>query len=136
MLPEKLREYFSFSKKERIGIVVLIAFITIIFILPHFFSAPKSSSDRKQFEQFKNEIAQLKLQKDSVHNYPKNYEQDDGANEEYHKSSHINSNKPATLFYFDPNTATDDEWKKLGLQDRTIRTLTHYLSKGGKFRKG
>jgi competence protein ComEA len=135
MLPEKIRDYFSFSRKERIGIFVLLALILIIFILPYFFSAPKSSSSHQQFEQFKNEIAQLKVQKDSVRNYSKNYEQEENANEEYHKSSHTNSNSSAALFYFDPNTATNDEWKKLGLQDRTIRTLNHYLSKGGKFRK-
>ncbi len=135
MLPEKIKEYFSFSRKERTGIFVLLTLIVIIFILPYFFSSPKVSSDRKQFEQFKNEIAQLKLQKDSVHDYAKNYEQDDDVHEEYHKPSHINSNNAATLFYFDPNTATSDEWKKLGLQDRIIRTLNHYISKGGKFRK-
>lgn len=135
MLPEKIREYFSFSRKERTGIFVLLALIIIIFILPYLFSAPKSSNRREQFEQFKNEIAQLKVQKDSVHDYSKNYERNDDVNEEYRKSFHVNSNNAATLFYFDPNTATNDDWKKLGLQDRTIRTLTHYLSKGGKFRK-
>ena len=135
MLPEKMRDYFSFSRKERTGIIVLLALIVIVFILPYFFSSPKSSASRQQFEQFKNEIAQLKTQKDSVRSYAKNYEQDDNANEEYHKSSHTNSNAATTLFYFDPNTATNDEWKKLGLQDRIIKTLNHYISKGGKFRK-
>lgn len=57
MLPEKLREYFSFSKKERTGILVLTALIIIIFILPYFFSAKKPPSNQQQFEQFKNEIA-------------------------------------------------------------------------------
>jgi competence protein ComEA len=114
MLPEKLREYFSFSKKERTGILVLTALIIIIFILPYFFSAKKSASNQQQFEQFKNKIAQLKTQQDSVHTKSKYYEQDEKTDEEYYTPSRNNTHATTgTLFYFDPNTATDEEWKKI-----------------------
>jgi competence ComEA-like helix-hairpin-helix protein len=39
------------------------------------------------------------------------------------------------LFYFDPNTITGSEWKRLGLRDKTIKTIENYLSKGGHFYK-
>jgi competence ComEA-like helix-hairpin-helix protein len=39
------------------------------------------------------------------------------------------------LFNFDPNSATDEQWKKLGLNDKQIKTLNNYLSKGGHFYK-
>ncbi len=39
------------------------------------------------------------------------------------------------LFNFDPNTITDQEWKKLGLNSGQIRTIKNYKSKGGKFFK-
>ena len=39
-----------------------------------------------------------------------------------------------TGFYFDPNLIEAEGWKKLGLRDRTIRTIMNYRSKGGKFR--
>jgi competence protein ComEA len=136
MLPEKLREYFSFSKKERTGILVLTALIIIIFILPYFFSAKKPASNQQQFEQFKNEIAQLKTQQDSVHTRSKYYEQDEKSDYDDYTPSRKNTNTTTgTLFYFDPNTATDEEWKKLGIRDKTIQTIGHYLSKGGKFHK-
>jgi competence protein ComEA len=135
MLPEKIREYFSFTKKERVGIIILIVLIIIIFILPEFFSAKKSTSNRQQFEQFKNEIAQLKTQQDSVHNTAKHYEPHQEYHADYNEPLHNNVIEKSTLFYFDPNTVSNEEWKKLGLRDRTINTIQHYVSKGGKFHK-
>jgi DNA uptake protein ComE-like DNA-binding protein len=41
----------------------------------------------------------------------------------------------AALFPFDPNTLDAAGWKKLGLNDRTIRMIQHYKAKGGQFRK-
>jgi DNA uptake protein ComE-like DNA-binding protein len=37
------------------------------------------------------------------------------------------------LFYFDPNTATNNELTKLGLSKRQVNIISNYLSKGGKF---
>ena len=39
------------------------------------------------------------------------------------------------LFYFDPNTISGSEWKRLGIRDKTIQTIEKYLSKGGHFYK-
>ena len=39
------------------------------------------------------------------------------------------------LFLFDPNTLSEDGWKKLGLRDKTIKTIQNYISKGGRFKK-
>src|SRR5690606_12068135 len=39
------------------------------------------------------------------------------------------------LFYFDPNKIDAAGWKKLGLQNKTIKTILNYTSKGGYFRK-
>ena len=42
---------------------------------------------------------------------------------------------PKSLFFFDPNTATEADWKTLGLPEKTIVTLQKYLSKGGRIRE-
>ena len=39
------------------------------------------------------------------------------------------------MFYFDPNTLSKEGWQKLGIRDKTIKTIENYLSKGGHFRK-
>jgi len=52
------------------------------------------------------------------------------------KSNYNESNSvKGELFYFDPNTISESEWKKLGLRDKTIQTIKKYLSKGGRFYK-
>ena len=37
------------------------------------------------------------------------------------------------LFYFDPNTISFADWKRLGVRDKTIQTILNFLSKGGHF---
>ena len=39
------------------------------------------------------------------------------------------------LFYFDPNTISSSEWRRLGIRVKTIQTIEKYLSKGGHFYK-
>lgn len=39
------------------------------------------------------------------------------------------------LFYFNPNTITAEEWKALGLRNRTVKTILNYREKGGRFRQ-
>ena len=58
-----------------------------------------------------------------------------GAN--YSSSEYGDYNKvvKGELFYFDPNTASSDEWKRLGLREKTIITLQKYIAKGGRFYK-
>ncbi len=55
------------------------------------------------------------------------------APEKSHEKDH---EKPAPeLFAFDPNTATETDLQRLGLPDRTVKSMLNYRSKGGKFRK-
>jgi DNA uptake protein ComE-like DNA-binding protein len=46
----------------------------------------------------------------------------------------VESHIPATLFAFNPNTATPDELRALGFSDRLIKGLTNYRAKGAQFR--
>ncbi len=41
----------------------------------------------------------------------------------------------AEPFAFDPNTATEADLQRLGLPDRTVKSILNYRDKGGKFRK-
>lgn len=40
----------------------------------------------------------------------------------------------AQLFYFDPNTLDSVGWLKLGLKEKTVRTLMRFRARGGRFR--
>jgi len=41
----------------------------------------------------------------------------------------------AELFSFDPNSATETDLQRLGLPERTVKSILNYREKGGKFRK-
>src|SRR5690606_25983918 len=39
------------------------------------------------------------------------------------------------LFPFDPNELDSAGWRRLGLREKTVKTILNYRSKGGRFRK-
>jgi competence protein ComEA len=85
-----------------------------------------------------NELAILRMkQTDSIKKYyRKNFdEENDHQYYQYSEKKYQQGNVKAELFYFDPNTINSDEWKRLGLRDKTINTILNFISKGGKFRQ-
>jgi len=127
--------YLNFTRKERNGTVFLLfailSCISVPFIYPLFFK-----EERIAKTDFQKELALLKtIEKDSTKKYfsKENTATDD---DHYYKLSERNERTGyGALFSFDPNTISDDGWKKLGLREKTIATIRNYLSKGGKFRK-
>ncbi len=51
------------------------------------------------------------------------------------KYSNAAPKRIAHYFPFNPNTISTQKWQELGLRDKTILTIQHYLEKGGRFRK-
>ncbi|MEO6329183.1 MAG: helix-hairpin-helix domain-containing protein [Ginsengibacter sp.] len=135
-------DYLSYTFKERLGIFTILGLtmlcITVPFLYPYLI-------DRKQYDpaKFNSEIAQLQLtQPDSLKNKkyfsknsdPDSYRDDFGdyaspSEKKYYPKSAFE------VFYFDPNTTTPAEWKRLGIRDKTIETIQKYLSRGGYFYK-
>jgi competence ComEA-like helix-hairpin-helix protein len=132
MLPEKLKAYFSFTKKERTGVLVLILLIIIIFILPYLFPSSGNKTDEQAFRQFQSEIARLSPKYDSASLTKKN--DDDDIDERKEAPGKDNSSMQGPLFYFDPNSISGADWKQLGLRDKTIHTIANYLARGGRFK--
>ncbi|CAN5657186.1 helix-hairpin-helix domain-containing protein [soil metagenome] len=132
-MKKAVAEYFNFSRKERNGIAVLLFLIGMLIIAPFFFPF-FIKSETIDATEFSNEIAMLKeMQIDSTETYTKRqYTSTDYNN--FPKNKYTEK-ATGELFNFDPNTATTDEWKRLGLKDKTIATIQKYISKGGKFYK-
>lgn len=128
--------YLVFTRKERLGIIIVIAMILLIFFLPSSFSRNNS----KPVLADSNWIAALKkIEQKEVKNdneYPKQYNDDNSSAYQYDRSTNNNySKQKGGLFYFDPNTLSTEGWEKLGLRDKTIHTIQNYLSKGGHFKR-
>lgn len=129
-------EYFSFTRKERTGIIAVMALILLLIFLPFFFPyfMPEKKYDHSQFEK---EIAALKIKKPDSTTDRFSTDDDDNSRD-FRQSSDKNyySSKPAgELFYFDPNTLPVEGWKKLGIREKTATTIRNYISKGGRFTK-
>jgi competence ComEA-like helix-hairpin-helix protein len=123
--------YFSFTKKERKGIIYAIVVIIIITFLPFFFKFFIKEEPIDSTE-FAKEIAVLEANSAKSKNISKSKEEyDDDYTSPYTKEAPVMEE----LFIFDPNTASENEWVRLGIRKRTAQTIQKYLSKGGKFYK-
>lgn len=132
-----MAEYFSFTKKERVGILAILTLILVFTILPFLF--PYFITEKKyDHTAFEKEIAALKIkQTDSSRKFQEK-DFDKGNRPSYNLASEKNYYEApgkAALFYFDPNTLPGEGWKKLGIREKTISTIQNYISKGGKFYK-
>ena len=81
--------------------------------------------------------SEIKIQDSSADQYQKNDNENAYVYQyDKRKSSYLeNDIIKGELSYFDPNTITVSEWKRLGLRDKTIKTIENYRSKGGRFYK-
>jgi competence protein ComEA len=129
--------YFTFTKKERTGTLVLLFFILLFTLLPFvypLFSKAKPT-DAASFEK---EIALLKIkQLDTASQFlQKNFDEDNYQNfYQPSEKNYYNKAIKGELFYFDPNMATANDWQRLGVREKTIATIKNYLAKGGHFYK-
>ena len=137
MLKKFAAEYFTFTKKERVGILVILTLILVFTLLPFLF--PYFITEKKyDHTAFEKEIAALKIkQADSSQKFQeKDFDKENSPS--YNRASEKNYYETpvkASLFYFDPNTLSGEGWKKLGIRGKTITTIQNYISKGGKFYK-
>lgn len=133
-----LGEYFQFTRKDRLAILIIATILLASFLLPSIlenrFSAEKPVTDTtwiaalRQLEKPKTATAdRFSHQRDAKNDYGE-YVYDRTADE-------YNNGIKAELFSFDPNTLSAEGWKKLGLREKTIKTIRNYIDKGGKFRK-
>jgi competence protein ComEA len=134
---EFVTDYLSFTRKDRIGILVIIGLMLIVFFLPHAF--PKNSRIKSTIIDSAWAAGMKKLEQKEPENDDQQFRQnnnDDNYAYQYDRSKNNYNDQPkGELFFFDPNMISTEEWKKLGLKDKTIHTIQNYLSKGGHFKK-
>ena len=124
-------DYFSFTKKERKGIIYTLVIIIIVALSPRFFHF-FVKDEVINTTQFEKEIAALEANSTKQINLPKSKE--DYFND-YTPSYAKEETVKRELFNFDPNTASENDWVRLGIRKKTAQTIQKYISKGGKFYK-
>jgi competence protein ComEA len=113
-----IKEYFSFTKKERTAIITLLVLIVSVYLLPRFIRTrhnPPVAEEVQEIQEFKAAI------------------QTEMATP--HKEHAVDDKRPVRLFYFDPNSISESDWEQLGLREKIIKTIRNFLLKGGRFYK-
>ncbi|HEY6955315.1 MAG TPA: helix-hairpin-helix domain-containing protein [Flavisolibacter sp.] len=126
---DAIKAYLSFGKKDRIGLLSLVSLIGIIYALPYLFSRKREPFPGKEASIFLAAIDTVSAKEKDKH--PNDYRMD---NSDFrYQPSLSKSFENGELFRFDPNTLSVEGWQRLGLSERTSRTIEKYRSKGGKF---
>ena len=110
-----IKDYFSFTRGEKRGVVVFLSLIILLIIFIQFIDYFKKNR-QTDFSQFEKEINEF---------------------EKSIKSNSIEANNDTSkieLFEFNPNTITNEEWEKLGFLAWQIKTINNYKAKGGSWR--
>lgn len=124
-----IRDYLTFNKRERNGILFL-SFLLLVMILINLFQGyfipEQPPIDTTAFQadiaRFRASIAAAK--QDSIEKRRRSFETFEEEEEQ----------QAISYFPFDPNTATEKELSQLGLKDWQIKIIAKYRSKGGQFR--
>jgi competence ComEA-like helix-hairpin-helix protein len=125
-----LEGYFSFTRKERIGLICLVLVILLVYFLP-VLVGPLTGGHNDYLADSVVIAAAESLRKDEIQNQ--------GAGETVDMDDHFKAEPSAgtvtRVFPFDPNTLPEQGWQQLGISSKTAATIRNFLSKGGRFYK-
>ena len=145
---EKILAYLTFTRKERLGVLVLLVIILLLFVLPYFIRPDRGSPDPEAYQEYQEGIRKFQSTNRSSQvdkkkipqayagpqNQDENYAADPGRPAAAANLSSGETENERVLFYFDPNRISGNDWRRLGLSDKLILTISHYIQKGGSFR--
>jgi len=121
------KEYLTFTKKDRIGILALLLLVAVIYLLPKVFSKSTTAGFITTDSTILKAIDTAAL----ASSFSKEEEDEIGDPYQPTKTSYAK----AELFPFDPNTLSADGWQRLGLSEKVTKTIVNYRNKGGRFYK-
>jgi competence protein ComEA len=110
-ITRNLTEYFSFNRLERLSVVSLSIVCLLFILIPQIWAHLKV----KQKTDYSMVLNAVKAFKSPVN------------------TAEIQANKVQSLFNFNPNEATFEDFMSLGLSEKLSNTILNYRDKGGKF---
>lgn len=121
-------DYLTFSRKERLAVFLFCSVLLLLYLMPHLYPKPAPTAIQPD--------TVLAKWLDTVTQAPASSALPHGETDEDGYGDLKKFDAPAgALFVFDPNALDAAGWKRLGLRERTIKTLLNYRSKGGHFYK-
>jgi competence protein ComEA len=129
-IKEAIKGYLTFGKRDRIGVITVVLLVGVIYSFPYLFTNKNEPFPARQTSVIVKAMDTLAArQKGNQTSYGEN--NNDYQYQPIQTKSFVNGE----LFQFDPNTLSVQGWQKLGLSEKTSKTIDKYRSKGGKFYK-
>jgi competence protein ComEA len=126
-LPPWLKYYFTFHRKERNGLIVLLVLIALVISAAVALRVVRMQYNSSQLLVFGPSIARFNTRIDSLdHHRP-----DNGYSSSF--SPQTSTWDVAERFSFDPNTLDSAGWVRLGFSPKQAASIIRYRSKGAKF---
>ncbi len=117
------KEWFAFTKRDRNAAIILLSVTGLIILLPYFLPAKKLEIHIDK--DLQRELDAYRTDHRLAGNTSVYVAKSDTA---------INDTIKKELFFFDPNTLSEEGFIKLGLPQKAVHTLINYRSKGGYFK--
>jgi DNA uptake protein ComE-like DNA-binding protein len=127
-----VKDYLTFGKRDRTGVLALVFLTAIIYFLPQYFKKSTPNLTIRQRTMLKKAIDTFVVK--NTTGQPTSNEEELAQTFPYEVAP-AKSFTTGELFSFDPNTLSMAGWQKLGLNERIARIINNYRSKGGKFYK-
>lgn len=122
MIKKFLKNYFSFSRREQNGILVLSTLIVVLVLVNLILSwLPEKRLHNE--EKVQEIVKDFEMINEHTRNQPGKQET---------QAVPVSADE---LFYFDPNLSSKQELMALGMEEKVATTLLHYVEKGGRFYK-
>lgn len=125
---KRIKEFFDFNKKERIGVLtlltILIILIVIYYSMPYIISQNQNTNNHELKQQVQ---AFIEARKNEDNTQPEQNPNTDNSDKQ--------ENTELTPFPFDPNNLPDSQWKKIGFSEKQIQIIKNYEKSGGQFYK-
>lgn len=137
-LREFVKDYLTFTRKEKTGIFILLFLLIFIWSFPFVFIQKNKSFQPATDTAWVSSVNQLFEKNNNPNDSRRENEMvnEDPGNFQFERTIQSGFNNQKTeLFNFNPNTLNPIGWRKLGIRDKTIQTIQNYLSKGGRFYK-
>ena len=122
---QPITDFFIFTKRERLGIVVLISLILLLILVRTVIL--NLTTSEYDYSQIENELALLKQNSDSIEQVK--------AQKSKFLSAAMPKPKSKIQKTIDPNNASLNDWKQLGFSSKQAKVILNYKAKGATFRK-
>lgn len=126
------KDYLLFTRKDRIAGLAVLTLLCCIYLIPKLIGSSSQATSVVPNSILEQAVDTLQARHIKSQTFP---DQEGKGNQYFLEPSLREGLANGELFKFDPNSLSADGWQRLGLSERTAKTILKYRAKGGKFYK-